>query len=303
MKKNDKQKRVKEIGAKLLSVQMEEHETKEYEAYYSTKPVTTSFSICNINGLRWIVLSDLNYGMNGYVRKMKADGLIEDYQILHVRTLTHLTGSMSGRSRWQIHTLVQLAAVAACKDELIGTRYLFNPHYHYERQAEAVIDAALAADVKTVNFFTEEQIEENERLYEERNRLIAESSKEKREQKQREELAEAIGQTLDEEGQNGNDSEEEDEEDVLNPLLLLADKMVEIIGENQNLRKQVEAYKTQKECLEKIVSINEKIELLRKSEIERMEKLNQQLMDEVRELRERITNMLERKMKDYGNKD
>lgn len=288
--KTEKQIRAKEIGDSLLSVQMEEQETKEFKGGWDERLTTVKYEICLINGIKWIVLSDLNYKMNTYLRKMKADGLINDHHILHAKTLTKLTGASSGQTRWQTRTLVQLSVIAACKDELMGRRYLFHPQYHYERNVEAIIESALDAEVKTENFFKGEEMVENERLYAERCRLIAEHNQEKREQFYDEQYGSHEEPKPSEQPTETEQEKTSEDGDSLKSIAFLADKMAEIIGENQNLRKQIELCEAKNACLEKIVNNYEKIEANRQYEIERLKslcdricKVNDKLIEELRQ--------------------
>ena len=286
--KTEKQIRAKEIGDSLLSVQLEEHETKEFNRGWEERLATVKYEICLINGIKWIVLSDLNYKMNTYLRKMKADGLINDHHILHAKTLTKLTGASSGQTRWQTRTLVQLSVIAACKDELMGRRYLFHPQYHYERDVEAIIESALDAEVKTENFFKGEEMVENERLYAERCRLIAEHNQEKREQFYDEQYCSHEEPKPSEQPTETDQEKTSEDEDSLKSIAFLADKMAEIIGENQNLRKQIECYKVQKECLNEMVDNYKKIEANRQYEMKRQTDFIERLVQEVMEIKRKI---------------
>lgn len=279
--KTEKQIRAKEIGDNLISVQMESHETKEYLGGCWSEPTKRIFNICLINGIKWIMLSDLRYGMTQHVNKMKKDGLINDYHILHVRARVNLTGHRDGQSQMMIVVIVQLSALAACKEELLGNRYLFDSYYHWERDAEAVIDAALDADVKAENFFKGEELVENEQKFAERCRLIAENNQEKRRKNYEEDEEE---QPAAEEPQPTEEEHPSDDNENLKPFALLAEKITEIIGENQNLRKQVENLKVQKECLEKMVEIYKKIEAIRMNRFDRQMHLIEQLIKDVSEL-------------------
>lgn len=277
--KTEKQIRAKEITDKLLAIQMEEHETPEYDRYYDGRLMTNKYSICNINGVKWIKLSDIYYNMNGYLKKMKADGLIADYQVLHVRTMTKLTGASSGKSRWQIQTLVNLSALLACKDELLGTRYLFNPTYHYEHEAESVLDDAVRAEVGTENNVTVGQMEENERMYAERCRLITESNHEKRQQEQREAIADAIGKVQDE--QPAGDDEDFD-------YVHFAAAVVNIVEDNRRLRDEVTALKQIDENNQNIIANYKKMESLYEQIIQRLKDDNLKLRMQVEAFQQAI---------------
>lgn len=246
MKKTEKQIKAKEIGNKLLRVNTETKETKVYATgKWSGRSITEKYQICLINGIKWIVLSDLGYYVGNCVRKMKNDGEIEDFHLLHAMVLTPISRR---NPQWKMKTLVNLNSVAAYK----------NAWAMDSEKVKAIIESAVNADVKTENFFTAEQMDENERLYAERCRLIAEN-KQEQEQHRREARLEQEQQT---------DKEEQPAEDnSVKSVALLAEKMAEIIGENQNLRKQVDTYKEMKTYWDKVSENNEKIISIQKDEI------------------------------------
>lgn len=246
MKKTEKQIKAKEIGNKLLRVNTETKETKVYATgKWSGRPITEKYQICLINGIKWIVLSDLGYYVSNYVRKMKNDGEIEDFHLLHAMVLTPISRR---NPQWKMKILVNLNSVAVYKDAWAMD----------SEKVKAIIESAVNADVKTENFFTAEQMDENERLYAERCRLIAEN-KQELEQQRREARLEQEQQT---------DKEEQPaEDDSVKSVALLAEKMAEIIGENQNLRKQVDTYKEMKTYWDKVSENNEKIISIQKDEI------------------------------------
>ena len=287
MKKTEKQIKAKEIGNKLLRVNTETKEAKAYADKWSGRPITEKYQICLINGIKWIVLSDLGYYVGNYVRKMKNDGEIEDYDLLHAMVLTPISRR---NPQWKMKTLVNLNSVAAYKDAWTVD----------SEKVKAIIKSAVNADVKTENFFTAEQMDENERLYAERCRLITENKQDLKQQK-REAILEQEQQT---------DTEEQPaEDDSVKSVALLAEKMAEIIGENQNLRKQVETYKEMKTYWDKVSENNEKIISIQKDEIETLKALcekvlrvndglvntNKELVDKL----EQIVKLLGRK----GNED
>ena len=250
MEKTEKQIKAKEIGNKLLRVNTETKETKVYShGKWPARPITETYRICLINGIKWILLSDLGYYAGNYVRKMKNDGEIEDFHLLHAMVLTPISRR---NPQWKMKTLVNLNSVAAYKDAWTMD----------SEKVKAIIESAVNADVKTENFFTAEQMDENERLYAERCRLIAENKQDLKQQKR-----EAIL-----EHEQPTDTEEQPAEDdsVKSVALLaekMAEKMAEIIGENQNLRKQVEKYKEMKTYWDKVSENNEKIISIQKDEI------------------------------------
>lgn len=246
MKKTEKQIKAKEIGNKLLRVNTETKETKVYShGKWSGRPITEKYQICLINGIKWILLSDLGYYAGNYVRKMKNDGEIEDFHLLHAMVLTPISRR---NPQWKMKTLVNLNSVAAYK----------NAWAMDSEKVKAIIESAVNADVKAENFFTAEQMDENERLYAERCRLIAENKQEMKQQRREARL----------EREQPTDAEEQPaEDDSVKSVALLAEKMAEIIGENQNLRKQVDTYKEMKTYWDKVSENNEKIISIQKDEI------------------------------------
>lgn len=290
--KTEKQIRAKEIADKLLAIQMEEHETPEYDKYSDGTRRTKKYSICNINGVKWIKIGDIRYDMNNYLRKMKADGLIADYQVLHVRTLTKLTGKGGGRSRWQINTLVNLSALLACKDELLGTRYLFHPTWHPEVEAGVVLDDAQRAEVATDNDVTVGQMEENERMYAERCRLITESNREQRRQEQ--DFNDFI--KPDEEQPAGSDAEQPaggapeqpagDDDDF--DYVKFAAAVVNIVEDNRRLRDEVARLTRIDEINTKLIANYKKIDELHEDVIKRLKDSNLKLRLQVEALQQAI---------------
>ena len=293
--KTEKQIRAKEIADKLLAIQMEEHETPEYDKYSDGTRRTKKYSICNINGVKWIKIGDIRYDMNNYLRKMKADGLIADYQVLHVRTLKKLTGKGGGRSRWQINTLVNLSALLACKDELLGTRYLFHPTWHHEIEASVVLDDAVRAEVTTENDVTVGQKEENERMYAERCRLITESNREQRQQEQREAIPDAIGKAQDEQSA-GDDTQQPNGDDTEQPAgdgddfdyVHFAATVINIVEDNRRLRDEVAKLKEINELSEKVIAEHERSESLYEQVIQHLKDDNLKLRLQVEALQQAI---------------
>ena len=284
MKKTEKQIKAKEIGNKLLRVNTETKETKVYShGKWPARPITEKYQICLINGIKWILLSDLGYYAGNYVRKMKNDGEIEDFHLLHAMVLTPISRR---NPQWKMKTLVNLNSVAAYK----------NAWAMDSEKVKAIIESAVNADVKTENFFTAEQMDENERLYAERCRLIAENKQELKQQKR--------GAIL--EHEQPTDTEEQPaEDDSVKSVALLAEKMAEIIGENQNLRKQVETYKEMKTYWDKVSENNEKIISIQKDEIETLKALCEKVLganDDLVNTNKKLVDKLEQIVKLLGRK-
>ena len=285
MKKTEKQIKAKEIGNKLLRVNTETKETKVYaHGKWSGRPITEKYQICLINGIKWILLSDLGYYVGNYARKMKNDGEIEDFHLLHAMVLTPISRR---NPQWKMKTLVNLNSVAAYKDAWTMD----------SEKAKAIIESAVNADVKTENFFTAEQMDENERLYAERCRLIAENKQELKQQKRAAIL----------EQEQPTDTEEQPaEDDSVKSVALLAEKMAEIIGENQNLRKQVETYKEMKTYWDKVSENNEKIISIQKDEIETLKALCENVLrvnDGLVNTNKELVDKLEQIVKLLGRKE
>ena len=137
---------------------------------YSRKPLDYTFHLCCVNDDKFILTSDIHM-LTEYVRKAITDGIVDRGDVM--------VGKKIGGDRYfngRPCTLLRLSAFKVIKENFLKVKYA-------ERtECESIIEQADIFVTPAENTISMEQIKKMWEMYDTRNRLITESTRERKEE-------------------------------------------------------------------------------------------------------------------------